>query len=147
MSENDLLSAEAIYRRIPARFADALTMRDWTAAADCFARDCTWTLTAPFDLSAKGKDAVVELLKNEISAVRLAAQFATNSVVLEHSDGHIRGRSTMLEQGLLDDDTSFHYLGIYHDELTLEEGEWRFLSRKFELLARSRTPTNWRAYR
>lgn len=147
MSQTSLFAAEAIYRRLPARFADAVTMRDWATVAGCFARDCSWTIGAPFNLSATSKESVTELLKTRIAPVRLAVQFATNSIVLEHSDGRISGRSTVLEHGLLDDENSLHYLGIYHDELTLEDGDWVFASRRFEMLARSRTPTDWRAYR
>jgi hypothetical protein len=142
-----LLDAEAIYGSLAARFADAVTTRAWTTAAGCFASDCRWTIGAPLNLSATGNEGVAEMLKSQIASVRLAVQIAANNVVFEHSARHMRGRSTMLEQGLLDNETSLHYLGIYHDELTLENGEWVFSSRRFEMLARSRTPIDWRAYR
>lgn len=124
---------EAIMERYAIRaqienYVDALNHRDWERFGDTLTEDLEWSISAPFDASVKGREAMLHSVKTLQEPVYDFVFQMCHGIVVHDVQGNVaRARHTLHEQS-----SDFMMIGIYYDELHKEsDGIWRFARRRF----------------
>jgi uncharacterized protein (TIGR02246 family) len=121
---------ELAIRDLVARYCDAVTRNDEAAWADTWAEDGRWKV-GPNE--ASGRDKVVATWKSLMGIFNDVRQIAHQSLIRIEGD-RATGRWTMSELGWPKQGDPSYVLGVYTDAYVRVEGEWKFASRRFDML-------------
>lgn len=114
-------------QELVARYADAVNRRDADAWGATWADDGEWTILGA---TKRGRADVVahwQLLMSHIPSVLQIPSFGLVS-------GDPPSGRWYVQEFSQRPDGSGLTLGVYHDRYVLEEGQWRFASRRFDIL-------------
>lgn len=116
-----------------ARYCDSLVRADVDAWAATWASDGHWEIGE--ELTARGREAAVSLLRRLTEPFACIVQIASNPMIRVHDDGvSAHGRWTILELLSATDGSGLQNVGVYDDEYRLEDGRWCFAHRRFQFL-------------
>lgn len=123
---------ELAIRNLVARYADAVWRRDGDAWEATWATEGTWTLPGGHEVAGR----------NNIRAAWERAMSRYPTVVQLIHQGEIRfddhaatGRWYLSERGTTVDGDPIDHVGAYDDTYIAGDGGWRFLTRRFEVIA------------
>ena len=136
-----LLAADAHYRRLANRYADAINRADFHDLEKCWAPTGTWQVPAPFNIHQHGRANIRTHLAERRKTVEIVVMTVCTVVALEATQDRIVGRVTIEETGRRDDERGIHVFGLYDDELVNFDRQWYFLTRTLNLLAVDNSPT------
>lgn len=135
---DDSLTYVAI-TRLHARYADAVTRRAWPELESLFAPDAPIridTVTAP-PLDLTGPTALGQFIDAAVERFEHFQFIALNAVVDVTGADSASGRLFMVEvrqeRGTREWSNAF---GIYQDDFVRSGGEWRYVARRYQSLAR-----------
>jgi hypothetical protein len=100
------------------------------AWAETWAEDASWKI-GPNE--AKGRDEIVASWKTLMGIFDEVRQIAHQSIIRIEGD-RASGRWTMSELGWPKNGDPSYVIGTYHDAYVRVDGEWRFASRRFDML-------------
>ena len=122
-------TAHDAIRDLVFRYADAVCRRDETAWAATWAAHGVWQLPGRV---AEGREAVVDLWVNAMTAFPVAVQIVHNGTLAIDGE-HATGR-WYLSEFLKTADAARRTVGCYQDEYVLEQGSWLFSKRHYSVL-------------
>lgn len=124
-------SAESSIRTLVSRYAQAVIARDKDAWASTWSKDGKWELLGQ---APEGRDAVVAHWELLMGGIQFVYQLAgEGSIEIDESGQRGTGRFPTVEFAKLGDGPGNLMLGTYHDVYVIEDGEWRFLSRRMDI--------------
>lgn len=129
------------YWQLANRYTDGVNRKDWQAVASCFTPEGEWYVGPPLTFTKRGRAEILERLA-ETDRLPVAVQFIGSNLLVESSDTHATGRTTIREIGRRTSEVGLDIFGLYDDELTYEEDKWLFQRRSLTLLALDRSPRN-----
>jgi hypothetical protein len=138
---DSFLAADAHYRRLANRYADAINRADFQDLATCWAPTGTWQVPAPFNIHQHGRDNIRTHLAERRKTVEIVVMTICTVVALEVTQDRIVGRVTIEETGRRDAERGIHVFGLYDDELVNIDSQWYFLTRTLNLLGVDNSPT------
>jgi hypothetical protein len=119
-------------RKLVERYADAVCRRDsddWGA---------TWAKEGEWDLgpgrSMKGRDTIVPFWTQIMGTFPMAIQIVTGGVLLRADESKAAARWYITEYLATGDGGKRVGHGVYHDDYVVEDGEWKFAKRSYNLL-------------
>jgi uncharacterized protein (TIGR02246 family) len=124
---------ELAIRNLVARYADAASRRDPDAWISTWSADCTWDLGG--GRVTHGHDETLSLWRASIAKYPWVVQVPASGL-LEEVDGAARGTWYVLEWNHLTDGSGVMHVGHYRDRYERTDGEWRFATRRFQLIYR-----------
>lgn len=126
-------------QNLVARYADAVTRRDFGALAAVFTPDAVWDATGSTKLRYEG-DALVPGIRSIIEMSSFLTQVHSPAIVEIDGDS-ASARVTALEVGEIESyDLRFEQLGFYEDSLRKVDGRWLFTERRFTTLNMKKQP-------
>lgn len=117
-------------RNLVSRYSDAVWRLDADAYGACWADEGVWAFMGQ---AIKGRDAIVPFWIEFMKNFRKAWQMVNNPVLLVEGD-RARQRLYVEETVFTHDGANVISKGIYHDDLVIERGEWKFARRHFDLV-------------
>ncbi|HEX5265885.1 MAG TPA: nuclear transport factor 2 family protein [Acidimicrobiales bacterium] len=129
--------------RLYASYADVVTRRAWAELDALFLPDAPVhvdRVNAP-PIELVGPAAFGEFVAGSIARFEFFEFVILNHVVRVHGDGAARGRLYMVE--LRQDSVTGEWsnaFGVYHDDVVVAGGAWRFAERRYQSLARKLGP-------
>jgi ketosteroid isomerase-like protein len=128
--DNIFVETQKIHDLI-ARYADAITQREWRNFGDFYTEDAYWEVLEPFNFSAKGRDEIVKTIFEARSRNEFVTQLP-HAVVVDYRGGDSAvARHTLLNIAASPRGTGYTAIGIFSDELRRQGGVWRFQRRSF----------------
>lgn len=122
-------------RELVERYSLAVTARDYELLRTCFAPEASWAVGDPINLKAEGRDAIVEFIRERQAMGSFSFQGVGAMVLDQTDDDAATGRVAIHEAALRGEDyLPLKLYGIYRDEFVCRDGEWRFLSRRCDVL-------------
>ena len=125
----DLIAADFGIRQLQSRYMDAVWRRDYAAFGDCFAEDGEWRIAGRVLRGPTACVAFLEELMPMFDRVRMTMQ----SPILGLVDGHVCGRTDVLEHNILTDRSRRITIGTYFDRFSEADGHWRFADHFYQL--------------
>jgi hypothetical protein len=124
-------------QNLVARYADAVTRRDFDALAAVFTPDAVWDVTGGTKLRFEGAE-LVPGIRGVVEKSNFLAQVHSPAIVEVDGD-RANTRVTALEVGEIQAyGLRFEQFGIYEDDLRKVDGRWLFQERRFKALNFSR---------
>jgi len=122
---------ELAIRNLTAQFTDAVNERDAAAFRELWADDAVWEIGPPYQLSARGAQAIVEMFTRLLAAKPMFVQLTHSGVISVTSEYTATARFTERERGKGLQDY-YENLAVYRDELVKQPNGWRFKRRFYE---------------
>jgi hypothetical protein len=120
-------------QNLVARYADAVTRRDFDALAAVFSPDAVWDVTGGTMLRFEGAD-LVPGIRGVVEKSNFLAQVHSPAIV-EIDGDRASSRVTALEVGEIQAyGLRFEQFGVYEDSLRKIDGRWLFTERRFKAL-------------
>ena len=126
--ESSHVADELAIRGLVARYAEAVTRNDPDAWEATWASYGEWHVMGQ---TAKGREEARKLFEKLTSGFDFVAQLAGSGYVEIAGDEAV-GHWQMTEHGRLKSGAPIFTIGLYEDRYRREDGEWRFLSRRFK---------------
>jgi hypothetical protein len=124
-------------QNLVARYADAVTRRDFDALATVFAPNAVWDVTGGTKLRYEGAE-LVPGIRSIVEMSNFLAQVHSPAIVEINGD-RASSRVTALEVGEIQAySLRFEQFGIYEDSLCKVDGRWLFTERRFTTLNMNR---------
>ena len=115
-------------------YNDIINNRNWEALPEIFSINSSWEALAPINLKFEGIEEIKSGLPKSVQRMKVLIQSSSGIIVEVKNSDEATARSLMTEFGRpVEDGEGFHAVGFYHDHVIKENGEWKFLSRRFEL--------------
>jgi hypothetical protein len=132
MDLNELIAREEI-RDLVSRFGMACTLDDIEGFRELWTPDGVWTVGEPFNVSAEGIEAVVEMYRYLRGLHEGFFQAYHNGLIEVAPEGdRATGQWQLSEYGACDCRTQGYFNhGLYADTLVKTESGWRFARRDF----------------
>lgn len=124
--ERDLLN-------LLARFDDAAISTDLGVFRDLWTEDGVWEIGPPIPMQAKGRDAIVEGLKQLQNQNLFFFRLTARPVIQVHGD-HAELRSPTVELAGRAGHLAYANVALYVDEVVLDGGIWRFRKRSYQYI-------------
>jgi ketosteroid isomerase-like protein len=115
----------AAIQQLYARYNHAIDLGDVQGWVDTFTPDGTFASSSAGEF--KGSDALAGFATG--FGQRMKARHWTNNLVLEESDGAVKGSCYLILWNLASSPASILITGIYDDRLVKVDGAWKFTSR------------------
>lgn len=128
----DQLADRLAIRELADRYTLGITTRDWDMVGSCYHEDARWHVPQMgFDLN--GRDAIVSGVRDLVEPNALHMQMLHALVIDTLEQDRATARSILNELGHHPSgERGVNVVGIYYDEATRRDGEWRFQYRRFE---------------
>ena len=121
-------------RELIDRYNDAVNHRDWSSLRDLFASDAVWEVAPPIGLHFEGSQAIADGIEWSVGRQEVLVQSSSSIVIEMQSSERATVRSTLVEFGRPKaSGVGIHAAGTYYDELTQENGAWRFKRRTLRI--------------
>lgn len=133
---NDLsrLQDELEIRALPARFAEAATLRDHDAFVETWAEDGIWRISPPIDRTFAGRQAIAAAIPRMLALWEWFVQIPSSGTVQLAGD-EASGRWLVTERARPASGDGGHFnVGLYEDAYVREQGRWKFRSRTYHYL-------------
>ena len=124
------IDAESAIRQLLARSSDCVWRKDLDRYGSCWSTNGEWRILGSV---VRGREAIKVAWWGFMDPLRSAWQVAHN-LVLQTADHQAHGRIYLDETLVLADGTVQLSRGIYHDTYVIEEGQWTFGKRHFDLV-------------
>jgi len=112
------------------RYTDAIVRYDEAAFCDCWSEDAEWTI---FGQTYRGRQACLDFYAPLVEPTRHVRHLA-HAPQLRVGPSGGKGRWQITETVFHKESGGLLILGVYNDVYAIENGVWRFLNRRFELL-------------
>jgi hypothetical protein len=124
-------------QNLVARYADAVSRRDFDALAAVFAPDAVWDVTGGTKLRYEGAE-LVPGIRRIVEMSNFLAQVHSPAII-EIDGDNASSRVTAFEVGEMQAyGLRFEQFGIYEDSLRKVDGRWLFTERRFTTLNMNR---------
>ena len=125
-------SAEASIRSLVSRYAQAVVARDGKAWIDTWASNGRWEILGQ---APEGRNDVLAHWEKLMSGIFFVFQLAgEGTITVEESGERASGRFPTVEFAKMTaDGAGSLMLGIYDDAYVVEDGVWRFASRRIDI--------------
>ncbi len=127
-------AAEADIRDLVSRFAHIVMATDYAAFADLWTEDAVWEIGEPLPGVARGREAVVDMLRRLMNQFGVFVQM-THDAVIRVDRTRASGLWTVEELGRSADlARSYWNIGVYDDEYIQNSDGWRFARRRYRYI-------------
>ena len=126
-------SADASIRSLVSRYAQAVVARDGEAWIDTWASNGKWEILGQ---APEGRHDVLAHWEKLMSGIFFVFQLAgEGAITIDESGERASGRFPTVEFAKMTaDGPGSLMLGVYHDAYVVEDGAWRFASRRIDVL-------------
>jgi hypothetical protein len=115
-------------------YNDIVNSRDWGNILEIFTINSIWEAAKPINMKWEGLESIKTSLPRSVERMEILIQISSGIIINVKNNHEANVRSLMSEFGRpIENGQGFHAVGMYHDNVIKENGEWKFLTRSLEL--------------